>query len=139
MNHELRTLRRTVAAISVASAALILAAAAVSAGAPGPTKGSVPEAAMRAGEDIDMSLVPDFVATSGPTGDIVGYVATTDLVPRAVSVGRPQARVIPVFGEDLQTLVGHLYPSKGFVPLGVDPAMIPEIPAVVGPADATAP
>lgn len=31
-----------------------------------------------------------------------------------------------MYGEDLRTVVGHLYPGRGFVPIGVDPSGVPE-------------
>ena len=81
--------------------------------------------------EIDPSAVPDFVSVAGDT-DIVGYV------PKAVILEPTGDEAIPVVGEDLQTVVGHLVPGKGFVPLGVDPATVPVRPAEQGPSAAPA-
>lgn len=80
---------------------------------------------------IDPSAVPDFVSVAGNNG-IVGYV------PKAVVLEPTGDEAIPVVGEDLQTVVGHLVPGKGFVPLGVDPATVPERPVEQGPSAAPA-
>jgi hypothetical protein len=91
-----------------------------------PTKGPIPEEATRPeGGEINMALVPDFVSTlGGPTGEaIVGYVPKGILLgPRSVRGGTPQNPPqdipMPVYGEDLTTLIGHMVAGQGFVPLG---------------------
>jgi hypothetical protein len=96
-----------------------------------PTKGSIPvEASPPGGGELNMALVPDFVgALGGPTGEtIVGYVPKELLLgPRPPLVGTPQnppqELPLPVYGEDLTTLVGHMVPGQGFVPLGASPAL----------------
>jgi hypothetical protein len=102
-----------------------------------PTKGRIPPAAMPPeGGDINMALVPDFVGVwGGPTGEtIVGY-APKDLllIPDSAVSGTPedppQSEPIPVYGEDLTTLVGHMVADHGFVPLGSSPP--PTAPIVV--------
>jgi hypothetical protein len=94
-----------------------------------PTKGPVPsEATPPQGGETNMALVPDFVSVlGGPTGEtIVGY-APKDLLfnPRTTVGGTPQnppqALPVPVYGEDLTTIVGHMVPGQGFVALGSSP------------------
>ena len=95
-----------------------------------PTKGRIPEEATPPeGGETNMALVPDFVgAWGGPTGEtIVGYVPKDLLFnPRSEPGGTPenppQDVPMPVYGEDLTTLVGHMVAGVGFVPLGASPA-----------------
>jgi hypothetical protein len=92
------------------------------------SKGTMPPA----GPDgqIDPATVPDFVAIAGPD-TIVGYVAKA-------AVLNPGDTTWPVYGDDLRTVVGHLMPGRGFVPLGMDPAAIPTFPAKVSAGDPSA-
>lgn len=95
-----------------------------------PTKGRIPEEATpREGGEINMALVPDFVSTlGGPTGEtMVGYVPkdllfNPRLEPGGTPEDPPQDVPMPVYGEDLKTLVGHMVAGQGFVPLGSSPA-----------------
>jgi hypothetical protein len=85
--------------------------------------------------EVDPARAPDFIAVAGRDGGIAGYVAKRFLVPDAstppVAAGEDSW---PVYAADLQTLVGHMVPDKGFVPLGADPATIPTFQAVTGPS-----
>jgi hypothetical protein len=88
-----------------------------------PTKGAVPPAAWRADGTVDFSLVPDFVSALARDGSIAGYV------PRDIAISdAPQSGPAAVYGDDLVTVVGHMYPGRGFVPLGTDPEQVPEFP-----------
>lgn len=78
---------------------------------------------------VDASLVPDFIAFVGQTDHIVGWVPSKYLFGP-----RPGDEPIPVYGDDLRTLIGHSVPGKGFVPLGIDPQMVPTIPVQAGPS-----
>jgi hypothetical protein len=105
-------------------------------GAAGPTAGKIPESAFGPNGAIDENQVPDFVSVAGPNGDIIGYVNRSAILPQtapgtAVGSSPPQAQVIPVYGPDLTTIIGHMYPSQGFVPLGTGPAAVPTIPSTV--------
>jgi hypothetical protein len=82
------------------------------------TRGPVP---VSANGSLNFKLAPDFVSVVGSHGKIVGYAPRDDVVPptgdtsiRATS----SSVIIPVYGADLTTLVGHIYPGVGFVPLG---------------------
>ncbi len=91
----------------------------------GPTKGPIPLDANVKGR-VDLNKVPDFVATVGKGGKVIGYVPKADLFPPSttgVHLG-PQTPLVvePVYAGDLRTLVGHLYPGVGFVPRGVKPS-----------------
>jgi len=76
---------------------------------------------------IDPSAMPDFIAVAGRDGGIVGYVRKE----AALSTGDQSW---PVYGDDLRTVVGRLVPGKGFVPVGVNPVAVPNVPFVAGPA-----
>jgi hypothetical protein len=99
-----------------------------------PTKGRIPDAAWRADGTLDDQLVPDFIAVWGRDGEsTVGYVEKDAVLPpseprRVPESDRNSEPSIPVYGEDLQTVVGFMVPDKGFVPLGTDPDSIPKIP-----------
>lgn len=45
---------------------------------------------------------------------------------------------MPVYGEDLRTVVGQMVPGKGFVAVGVDPATVPDFPGQVANASVPA-
>jgi hypothetical protein len=101
------------------------------------TKGRIPEAAFLA-NGIDTALVPDFVPVWGRDGaTVAGYIPKAYILGPTlptVTSSRPDGDIAPVYADDLATLVGHMYPSRGFVALGVDPASIPTIPVQQGPA-----
>jgi len=108
-------------------AVLCLAIAGTAACSPSATRGTMPPAG--ADGTIDASLVPDFIAFVGQTDHIVGWVPSEYLIGHG-----PGDEPIPVYGDDLRTLVGHSVPGKGFVPLGIDPQMVPDIPVQVAPS-----
>jgi hypothetical protein len=78
---------------------------------------------------VDPASVPDFVEAADEAG----------WVPKRFLLDPVRDDEIPVFGDDLTTLVGHLVPGKGFVPLGADPAAAPARPVIAGPSDPAAP
>jgi hypothetical protein len=93
-----------------------------------PTKGPMPpNASPPQGGPIFDALVPDFVAASNRDGTaIAGYVPKSYLVgPVAELPGSPsnppQPLPVPVYADDLTTLVGHMVADVGFVPLGAAP------------------
>jgi hypothetical protein len=45
--------------------------------------------------------------------------------PSGLAPADPPERV---YGDDLKTIVGYMYPARGFVPLGTDPESVPAIP-----------
>jgi hypothetical protein len=99
-------------------------------------KGPIPDAGFLPSGELDARLVPDFVSVYGRDGvSIAGYVPKAYLLRTnmpSVSKEVPRLPDIPVYGEDLTSLVGHMVPDKGFVPLGVDPATIPSYDVEVG-------
>jgi hypothetical protein len=111
-----------------------------------PTKGPVPEnATPPEGGETNDALWPDFVSVWGSDGvTIAGYAPKrylldpgSRLMPGTPS-NPPQPQPVPVFGEDLATLVGHMVPGVGFVALGS--SGIPTGPsASVGPSVAPSP
>jgi hypothetical protein len=88
-----------------------------------PTRGPLPAGATVGGR-VDLALVPDFVSVlGGPTGQtIVGYAPKEQLLNPSPLRGSPnnppQPLPVPVYGDDLTTLVGHVVPDHGFVPIG---------------------
>jgi hypothetical protein len=78
--------------------------------------------------EIDPSAVPDFVAVAGSKG-VAGYVA------KEAMLGGASEQSWPVYADDLRTIVGHLVPGRGFVPVGVDAATVPTFEAHAGPLD----
>ena len=119
-----------VAASAILAITLLLVVMAVSAAAPDIlelTKGPIPDDAVRNGE-FNKALIPDFIPALDRNGDVAGYVAR-DLV---ISDGAPAEAPVPVFAADLKSLVGYMYPGRGFVPLGQSPDSVPLIPATVG-------
>lgn len=86
-----------------------------------PTRGRIPDDAVDADGYLDLDKVPDYVPALGRDGATVGWMRKADALP---STSNEPA---PVFGDDLRTLVGHMYPARGFVPLGTDPGSVPAI------------
>lgn len=85
--------------------------------------------------DVDPRAAPDYIAVAVGNRDEVGYVPKQFLLPEpTTSTELPHSDPWPVYAEDLQTLIGHMIPGKGFVPLGVDPATIPDRPVQMGPS-----
>src|SRR3954447_14358714 len=105
----------------------VLALIAVVACAPFASRGTMPPP----GPDgrVDPGSVPDFVAAADGAG----------WVPKSFLLAPGRDEEIPVYGDDLTTLAGHLVAGKGFVPLGVDPAAAPAAPVMAGPSDPAAP
>jgi len=92
---------------------------------------------------MDLSLVPDYIEALGRDGQPVGYVTREDalgLGPQITdNTGRPVDVPITVYAGDLATVVGHMVPGRGFVPLGADPKSIPEYDVKTGPAKPASP
>ena len=102
------------------------------------TKGTMPPA--DAHGDVDPRMAPDFIGVANPSGDgIIGWVAKEYLFHEPTAApGLPELPDIPVYADDLTTLIGHMVPGRGFVPLGVDPDAVPVRPVQVGPSPAPA-
>lgn len=110
---------RAAAGISVA---IIVVGGAVATAALVPTKGPIPTSKSGVPE---ISKAPDFISVI-VSDKVVGYAPRQDLI--LPSSGPPPAGFgstpIPVFGADLQTLIGHMYPGIGFVALGQSPQSV---------------
>lgn len=87
------------------------------------TRGPIPDSAWQDDGTIDMSQVPDFIPATDGDGT-AGWIASEAVLPAG---GNRSLEVIPVYADDLQTLVGHMYPRVGFVPLGTDPPTPPPV------------
>jgi hypothetical protein len=120
---------RRAVTMAVFLATLLLFLSACSLGA---SRGTMPPP--DANGEVDPSAVPDFVAYAGRTDRIIGWVPKSYLLEPGQRCRGPQCVPIPVYADDLVTLIGHDVPGRGFVPLGVDPATVPEQPVLVGPS-----
>lgn len=87
---------------------------------------------LEANGQFNPSQLPDFVAVAGRGQGIVGYVSNEALQD-------DHDRAWLVYASDLRTVVGTLVPRKGFVPIGADAAMVPDVPLVVGPDEPVPP
>jgi hypothetical protein len=108
-----------------ARVALLTTVLAIAGCTPFASKGTMPPP----GPDgqVDPSSAPDFIAVAGPGAGIAGYARKEDVL-------QPGNGPIPVYGEDLRTVIGQMIPGKGFVPRGIDPRTVPNIPVQVGPS-----
>jgi hypothetical protein len=82
-----------------------------------PTKGPIPVSSSGV---IDWGKVPDFIKVTDGNAT-VGYAPRSYLIGNAPGSQQPSnlgVHEIPIYKSDLKTLVGHLYPGVGFVPLG---------------------
>lgn len=91
-----------------------------------PSKGPIPVAV---NGTLPWNLVPDYVSVTGPNGKIVGYAPRSDVLIAPSLVGKPVpngsgSTPIPVYARNLTTLVGHMYPGVGYVPLGTAPSSV---------------
>lgn len=119
-------------------------AAQASGGAQAPaseTAGTLPRQALTP-RGLDLNKVPDFVSVVNGRGQVVGYVPKQDLIPTrslpatdgsdqpkaAIRNAQTASMTMTVYGPDLKTVVGHLYPDQGFVPLGINPNAVPHKP-----------
>jgi len=113
-------------------------------GAPSPTRGTVPRSAFNTGR-VDMSKIPDYVATAAlhvGKAVVVGYIPKGYLFSpgrgRSARFGqREPGGVAPVYASNLKTLIGHEYPSIGFVPISNSPASMPCVPITVADGSTT--
>lgn len=97
------------------------------------TKGTMPPPGPNG--ERDLSAAPDFIAVVAGDRDEVGYVPKRFFFREGMTSSElPRSDPWPVYAEDLRTLIGHMVQGKGFVPLGVNPATIPEFPVRVGPS-----
>jgi hypothetical protein len=102
---------------------LAITGGAVVATASGPSKGGVADPG---NGRLNLKDVPDFISVSYQ-GKVVGYVPRADVF----NVNGPNKPVTitgapaPVYKSNLSTLVGHLYPGIGYVPLGQSPTTQP--------------
>jgi hypothetical protein len=117
-----------------AGAALLVAALAVAGCSPLASKGTMPPPGPNG--EVDASLAPDFIAVAGEDEGIVGYVPKRFLFPEPTTRVDLQESDIPVYAEDLRTLIGHMVAGRGFVPLGVDPQSVPTFRVEQGPSSA---
>ena len=94
-----------------------------------PTKGRVPTNGYGSAGDAYDALWPDFISTYGRDGvSIAGYI------PKQYLLRGSHDGPMPVYGEDLRTLVGYQVAGEGFVPIAEFSASpVPSAP----PVDAT--
>lgn len=104
---------------------LVATVAVLAACSPLASKGTMPPPGPNG--EVDDSSAPDFIAVAGREDGIAGYARRQDVFSTA-------DHAFPVYGDDLRTVVGQMVPGKGFIPVGVDPHMVPNLPVEVGPA-----
>lgn len=102
-----------------------------------PTAGPIPESAVNPAfpNGIDLSKVPDFIPTMS-NGKVVGYVSKSQLFPTSSALQGPPSAASPtaadiaavdagsiltVYGPDLTTIIGQMYPGQIFVQTGQTP------------------
>lgn len=98
----------------------------------GASRGTMPPP--DANGDWDPSAVPDFVSYVGQADRIIGWIPKAFILDPNLVCDGPECDGMPVYGDDLSTLIGHDVPGRGFVPLGVDPTLVPERPVQQGPS-----
>lgn len=124
MKQSRRASRRPlILAIVVALFASASVLASVMADGGSPTKGPIPPEAILSDGSLNASLVPDFVPVLDRSGEPAGYVSALEmgLLPN----NPPGDEAVVVYAEDLQTVVGHMVPGRGFVALGEDVDSVP--------------
>lgn len=85
-------------------------------GPSGPTRGPLPDPVPELPDgSMDLARLPDYIAWAP------GYAKQLDLAQAYRATGGRVRVPVPIYGEDLTTLIGHLRLDRGFVPLGVDP------------------
>lgn len=85
------------------------------------TKGPIPTG--RNGT-LEISRAPDFVSVSSE-GKVVGYVPRDYIIETSHGpINGTLGSIAPVYGPNLTTVVGHLYPGIGYVPDGVNPSSL---------------
>ncbi len=86
------------------------------------SRGPVPDSARLPDGEIDLSQVPDFIpALDGDRQ--AGWIRAADVLPPQ---GQARAEIIPVYGDDLVTVIGRMYPDAGFVPLAEEDEVLAE-------------
>jgi hypothetical protein len=106
-----------------------------------PTVGPVPASAWQP-NGFDLSQVPDFIPAMS-NGKVVGFVPKSQLFPTSSALQGPPvaapsngatpsptaaddaavdaSSILTVYGPDLTTIIGHMYPGEVFVPVGESP------------------
>jgi hypothetical protein len=86
------------------------------------SRGPVPDSARRPNGEIDLSQVPDFIpALDGDRQ--AGWIWAAAVLPPE---GEPRVDIVPVYADDLVTVVGHMYPGVGFVGIGEEDKLLAE-------------
>ncbi len=105
---------------------VVIVAGSAAAGMLIPTKGTLPYVG---NGTLQWQQVPDYIAVATSSGALAGYAPRSDVLLPASDNGKPVPNgfgsvPVPVYASNLKTLVGHLYPGIGFVPLGTSPASL---------------
>ena len=90
--------------------------------------GRIMDVVPSAGQSVQVAQDVVVVVSVGPDG-MPSAPSTAYRAPTAADMAAQNAKlVVPVYAADLRTLVGHMYPNKGFVPIGTSPAGVPDFP-----------
>jgi hypothetical protein len=88
-----------------------------------PEVGPIPQSAFQP-NGIDLSQVPDFIPTMS-NGKVVGFIPKSQIFPTSSAPQTPAeldaSSIHAVYGPDLTTIIGYMYPGQVFVPLGETP------------------
>ena len=89
------------------------------------------------GGTVDTAALPDYIPVTCTTGtNIGGWIKKTDMLTSPTPASPDQVAntppdIDPVYADDGTTLVGHMYPGRGFVPLGTDPEPATTVPTLI--------
>jgi hypothetical protein len=113
--------RRKNISVAVVASSLVLFAGSLAAAAALLSKGPIPR--LKNGE-LNLSKAPDYVSVVGSHGHVVGYIPRDDIIDQSAVASPKNVKVVaiePVYGANLTTVVGHLYPGIGYVAQGKTP------------------
>lgn len=122
-----RAAKRWLVVIALSAVVALITIPALS--GPNQSFGGIPDEAFLDNGMVDVSQLPDFIGVSGPNGDTVGYVASDSLFD-ANGVDQSSTSILTVVDE-AGDVVGHLYPGRGFIEVGVNPDEVPKVPVTV--------
>lgn len=92
---------------------------------PPPTMGRIPDDAYADDGMLIRERVPDYVAVWNRSGtEIAGYVSKEEAFPPPSSDWDGTDAPLTVYDGTLKSVVGHMYPGRGFIAIGEDPGSV---------------
>lgn len=90
-----------------------------------PTMGRIPDDAYADDGMLIRERVPDYVAVWNRSGtEIAGYVSKEEAFPPPSSDWDGTDAPLTVYDGTLKSVVGHMYPGRGFIAIGEDPESV---------------